>query len=307
MGEKIAYYLFVLPLSHLPMWVLYRFSDLFYILLITIIPYRNKVITKNIENSFPKLNLKERNRIKRRFYRHFSDLIVEGVKNLSITEEGLKKRVVVENPELMQELFELEKNVLLISGHYGNWEWLIKIQDKLFAHKAYGLGMPMTSKFWDKKVNSKRERLGMHVVHAKNYKEELKRDNSTPLALLLLSDQSPGDSLKSYWMDFLSQKTAVLFGVELMTYELGYTPVFFVMNKIKRGYYEMELISFPGDVNVKQYGMITEWHTRELEKAILKRPEFWLWSHKRWKREIPKDLEALKKEQHEKFDIRFKS
>lgn len=305
MGEKIAYYLFVYPLSHLPLWCLYRLSDFFYILLITVFPYRKKVITGNLTRSFPELTPKEINRLKRKFYRHFSDLVIEGIKNLSISENELKSRLVVRNPQLMEELYHQKKNVLLISGHYGNWEWLIKIQDKLFPHQAYGLGMPMTSKFWDKKVNSQRQSLGMRVIHAKNYKEELSKDPQLLKALLLLSDQSPGDSLKSYWTTFLHQSTAVLFGAELMTYQLHYTPVFFKMRKIKRGYYEMELIQYGGNPEVKNYGNITEWHTRQLESLIQENPEFWLWSHKRWKREVPEKLDELKEEQHAQFDRRF--
>lgn len=305
MASKLAYYLLVLPMSHLPMWVLYRFSDFFYLLLITVFPYRKKVITQNLERSFPQLNAKEIAALRRKFYRHFSDLILEGVKNLSITERELRKRILVKNPEVMEICAAKGENVLLISGHYGNWEWLIKIQDKLFPHQAYGIGMPMTSKFWDKKVNERRQAFGMRVVHAKNYKEELLKDSEQIKAVLLLSDQSPGDSRKSYWTRFLNQETAVLFGAEFMTYDLGFTPVFYKMRKLKRGRYEMELKLCNLDLNTKQYGALSEWHTRELESLIEERPEFWLWSHKRWKREVPEDLENLKKEQHAQFNRRF--
>jgi len=307
MGEKIAYYIFVKPMSLLPLWMLYRLSDFFYFLLITVLPYRKKVIVGNLKRSFPELPPKEINRLKRKFYKHFSDLVIEGIKNLSISEQELKRRFKVQNPEVMTELFAQQKNVLLISGHYGNWEWLIKIQDKLFPHQAYGLGMPMTSKFWDRKVNEQRQALGMRVIHAKNYKAELQNDPALLKALLLLSDQSPGDSLKSYWTTFLNQPTAVLFGAELMTYELNYVPVFFKVRKKKRGYYEMELVKFEGDLSQKNYGNITEWHTDQLESLIQERPEFWLWSHKRWKREVPENLNELKEQQHAQFDRRFNS
>ena len=306
MIERLAFYLIVYPMSFLPLWVLYRVSDLFYLLLVTIVPYRKEVISANLKRSFPKYTEHEIRRLRRRFYRHFSDLVIEGVKNLSITEAQLKRRVTVKNPELMDSLFEANKSVLLISGHYGNWEWLIKIQDLLFRHQAYGIGMPMTSKFWDRKVNEKRQSYGMKVIHAKNYKEILAKDNSCK-AILLLSDQSPGDSKKSYWTNFLNQTTAVLFGAEMMTYELNFTPVFFKMRKLKRGYYEMELVSCPIALEEPQFGKLTEWHVNQLEELIIERPEFWLWSHKRWKREVPEDLEILKKQQHEKFTHRFGS
>lgn len=287
------------------MWILYRFSDFFYLILISVFPYRKKVIIENLERSFPTLSKKEISALRRKFYRHFSDLIIEGIKNLSISENELRKRIRVKNPNVLENAAQNKKNVLLISGHYGNWEWLIKIQDKLFQHQAYGIGMPMTSKFWDKKVNERRQAFGMRVIHAKNYKEELQQNPEEIKAVLLLSDQSPGDSRKSYWTHFLNQDTAVLFGAELMTYDLNYLPVFYKMRKIKRGYYEMELIPCPLDLELREYGKVSEWHTKELEGLIQERPEFWLWSHKRWKREVPEDLENLKNEQHAQFNRRF--
>lgn len=287
------------------MWILYRFSDFFYLILISVFPYRKKVITQNLDRSFPTLNKKKIAALRRKFYRHFSDLIIEGIKNLSISENELRKRIRVKNSDVMENAARNKKNVLLISGHYGNWEWLIKIQDKLFQHQAYGIGMPMTSKFWDKKVNERRQAFGMRVIHAKNYKEELQQNPEEIKAVLLLSDQSPGDSRKSYWTHFLNQDTAVLFGAELMTYDLNYLPVFYKMRKIKRGYYEMELIPCPLDLEQREYGKVSEWHTKELEGLIQERPEFWLWSHKRWKREVPEDLENLKNEQHAQFNRRF--
>jgi KDO2-lipid IV(A) lauroyltransferase len=301
----LAYYIFVLPFSYLPLWVLYRFSDLFYLLLLTVFPYRKQVIEQNLKNSFPEISQQEIRKLRNKFYRHFCDLLIEGVKNLTISEKQLRKRLLISNPEIVQELFDKEKNVLLVSGHYNNWEWLISAQNFLFPHQAYGIGMPMTSKFWDKKVNSRRQRFGMRVVHAKNYKKNLAANPQELKAVLVLSDQSPGDSLKSYWMEFLYQPTAVLFGTELMAHELGYSVVFFHTKKIKRGYYEIKLSLITDDPTAEDYGSITEQHTKLLESIIKEKPEYWLWSHKRWKREVPEDLQALKKAQHEKFNRRF--
>lgn len=303
--SKIAYYGIVFPISLLPLPVLYLITDLFYLLLITIVPYRKKVIAQNINNSFPNLSEKEKSRIKRKFYRHFTDLLAEGVKNLSISKREIQRRMKVRNPKVMTELFQAQKNVLLVSGHYNNWEWLVLSQDLLFDHKAIGIGMPLTSKFWDKKINERRSRFGMKVVHAKNYKVEIQKLKDEVKAILVLSDQSPGDSLKSYWMNFLNQRTAVLFGAELMAHDLGYAVVYFTTHKVKRGYYELELKLITDNPQEMQWGEITEAHTKNLEEAILNRPENWLWSHKRWKRDIPKDIEKLKKQQRQKFNEKF--
>ena len=80
---RLFYFLFVAPLSHLPLCILYRISDLLYILLITLNPYRKKVIEENILRSFPEFSKSERTKLKRDFYRHFADLLIEGIKNLN--------------------------------------------------------------------------------------------------------------------------------------------------------------------------------------------------------------------------------
>ncbi len=305
MFAKAAYYLVVRPLSYLPLPVLYLFTDFFYLLLVTFVPYRKNVVHANIARSFPNLSLSERKRIERRFYRHFTDLLAEGVKNLTISEKNLRKRFRVRNPELMDLLYKNKKSVLLVSGHYNNWEWLISAQNFLFPHQAMGIGMPMTSKFWDKKINERRARFGMKIVHSGNFREAIETNHDEPLAILVLSDQSPGDSHKSYWMQFLHQQTPVLFGAEQMAHQYEFAVVGFVTEKVSRGHYEMTLFPIVTEPETCNWGEITETHTRLLEQAILREPEYWIWSHKRWKREVPEDLETLRAQQKAKFEARF--
>jgi KDO2-lipid IV(A) lauroyltransferase len=147
----------------------------------------------------------------------------------------------------------------------------------------------------------------MKVVHAKNFKDEIKKYNDKPVAILTLGDKSPGDARKSYWMEFLHQPTAVLFGTEQMAHSNDFAVVFFINRKVKRGYYEMQLSLITDNPSSCEWGEITEKHTHLLEKEIKTNPAFWIWSHKRWKREVPSDLEQLKKEQHDKFNATFKS
>lgn len=146
MFSKLAYYLFIYPVSFLPLRIMYVFTDFFYLLLITVIPYRKKVVRKNLSHSFPNLSEKELRKIERHYYRHLSDLLAEGAKNMSISKEKLCKRFKVVNPEVVNDLYAQEKDVLLVSGHLNNWEWLITGQDLFFKHQAVGIGMPLSSK-----------------------------------------------------------------------------------------------------------------------------------------------------------------
>lgn len=300
----LVYYLFVLPLAYLPLGISYLFARFFY-LLTFLFPYRKKVILKNLRLSFPHKTEAEIQKLKQDFYSHFSDILIEGLKNLVISKKQLLKRFQIANPELMTTLHQKGKSVLLVSGHYNNWEWMITSQALQFPHKAIGIGQPLTAKFWDKKVNERRSRFGMHVVNSKNFKEELKKYNE-PVAILMLSDQSPTDARKSYWTEFLNQPTAVLFGVEQLANTLDSAVVYFETQKVKRGHYLVHLKLVTEKPKSLKWGAITEMHTKELERSIVNNPAYWLWSHKRWKRTLPTELNQLKKEQENAFNQRFR-
>lgn len=303
----IGYYVFALPFSYLPLPVMYLFTDLFYLLFITVVPYRKAVIEKNLRNSFPEMSDKEIKRLRNKFYRHLTDLLAEGIKNLTISERSIKKRFKVTNPEIMERFFDKKRDVIVVSGHYNNWEWMVSSMPLQFPHEAVGIGMPLSSGFWDKKLNARRSRFGMHVVHAKNYKQELEHLKDKTKAVLVLTDQSPGDSLKSYWTRFLNQETAVLFGAEMIANELDYAVVYYTNCKVKRGYYELTLQVITEEPRSLAWGELTEKHTQLLEKDILNQPENWLWSHKRWKRDVPENLDQLKEQQRAKFEERFRN
>lgn len=303
--NKLLFYLILKPLSKLPLGVLYLFADLVYGLFRTVWPYRKKVIESNLRLSFPDKSPQEIRDIRNRFYRHLADLLVEGIKNFGISAQELKARLTVENPEIMHNLLQKKRNVLLVGGHYGNWEWVITGQALLFDQHAIGLGKPLSSSYFDAKINALRGRFGMDIVHAKNYKENITKYYENGFAMLTLSDQSPGDSLKSYWTTFLNQPTAVLYGAEQMAHQYDLSVVFFSLNRIKRGHYRMHLELICEHAAGKTYGEITEAHTQLLENKINQKPEWWLWSHKRWKREIPENLDALKVLHRETFERKF--
>lgn len=293
----------LIVVSRLPLWILYRVSDFFYLLLITIFPYRKKVIETNLQNSFPELSKSDVRLLRNKFYSHFADLVIEGIKNLTISKGELANRFVLKNPELITQFTNKNQSVMLISGHYGNWEWMITSLATWFDCKTVGIGMPLTNSFWDRALNERRSRYGLQVAHSGNYKVIINGNEAN--VILVLSDQSPSNSENAYWMKFLNQQTAVLFGAEFMANDQKFVPVFFKTTKVKRGIYEIELVPFQGELDKTKYGEITQWHTQLLEETIKQRPEFWLWSHKRWKREIPSHSDELRKNQEARFNSRF--
>jgi len=289
------------------MFCIYGLFDLFYLLIRTVVPYRKKVVEQNLTRSFPDASSAEIKFIKRRFYGFFTDLFAESVKNLFIREASLRKRMTVRNPEVMEQFYYQGKSVILLSSHYNNWEFLITAQSLLFRFQAVGIGSPLSNKYWDRKITARRERFGMKVVHASNYKEELKKLTSKPTATLVLGDQSPGKAENCYWTTFLHQETAFYFGAEYMANEFDMPVICGIIHKVRRGRYELELKLISAQPRLEPYGMITEAYIRNLEQAIIAEPRYWLWSHKRWKKEVPANLTDVKLAHKERFLKRFRS
>ncbi len=304
--NRILYYGIVRPMSYLPLDLIYLISHFFYVLIYYIIPYRRKVVTQNTDRSFPLLSKSERVKIVKNFYHYLTYLIAEAVKNLTISESKLRERVVVRNPEIMDDLYHEGRSVLLISSHFHNWELLITAQNLLFKHQAIGIGMPLSNQFWDKKITERRERFGMKVVNATNYKEVLENQSNHPTATLILGDQSPGKAENCYWTDFLNQKTAFYFGAEILANQTDAALVYAVLNRVKRGYYEVELRLITLQPRQEPYGMITESYIRHLEQDIQLNPYAWLWSHKRWKKAIPDNLTEIQENHKKRFEDRFR-
>lgn len=306
--SALFYYLFVLPLSRCPLWITYRFADFFYLILVTVFPYRKKITDKNLANAFPEKSKQERKRIRRQFYRFVSDILAETIYNLGMSEKQLRKRYRILNPELMQELYDKGRDVILVSAHYHNWEWMITGQPLFFPHQAVGIGEPLTSGFWSKKITALRERFGMHVIHSRIVSETFEdyKKRKVPIATLVLADHSPVDSKRSYWTTFMNQQTAVVFGPELLANSSDAAVVFYLPEKVSRGYYNIQLQLITDEPLSLEYGEITEKHVQLLEERLRIAPPYWLWSHNRWKRNVPEDLDALRSEQKARFDSKFR-
>lgn len=307
MLDRFLYYCVALPWSFMPLWMIYRVADVFYFVIRKVIPYRKDVVAQNIANSFPDKSKEEQSQIAKKFYKYFANLFAESVKNLTISESKLRKRLKVRNPEVMKQLFDEKKNVLLLSSHFNNWEFLINGQSLLFDFTAVGIGMPLSNKFWDKKLNDRRERFGMKVVNAGNYKDVIKGYENQLTATLILNDQSPGKDENCYWTTFLEQETAFYFGAEIMANQNDAAVVNATIHQVKKGYYELELHLITKNPKQEKYGLITDSYVRQLEKTIQEAPEYWLWSHKRWKKGIPENLAHIKAEHKKRFEEKFRN
>ncbi|KYG79517.1 lysophospholipid acyltransferase family protein [Roseivirga echinicomitans] len=284
----VFYYLIIKPLSLLPLWMLYILSDFLYIVAYKIGRYRISVVSANLRNSFPNHSEKELIEIRQQFYRHFTDLLVESLKIFSISEEEAKARFVVTNPEVLQPFIDTNRSILIVGGHYNNWEMLAVGIDAYIEHQSVAIYHALKNKFLNEKILASRSKFGLKMISRPDVKAFFA--NTTALtATIFGADQSPSIAKKVYWTHFLNQETAVMFGVEKFAKEKNSPVVFGGIKKVKRGYYEFTFEVLFAEPTLCLHGEITESHVRRLERQILEAPQYWLWTHKRWKRKKTKE------------------
>ncbi len=274
---------FLKIISLLPFWLLYLISDLLFFFLYYIFKYRRNVVRTNLANAFPEKSLEDRHGIEKRFYSFLADMMLESIKSISISPGELKKRYQFENLDIINTYLEAGRPVIAVSGHYGNWEWgPLSIPSQL-SEDVLVVYKPLSDKKFDTKINSIRSRFGALMVPMKMTLRKLTEYKTKPHVLVLVGDQTPAYEESQYFTSFLNQPTAVFLGVEKIAVRSNYAVIYFSINRIKRGYYKSivkPLVEFPKETSEYE---ITQAHTRELEDLIREKPEYWLWSHRRWK------------------------
>ncbi|MBV5314000.1 MAG: lysophospholipid acyltransferase family protein [Prolixibacteraceae bacterium] len=277
-------------LGHTPFWLLYICADIIYLISFYLVGYRKKTVIQNLKNSFPEKTDQEIKEIRRKFYLHFADLVVETIKAFQMSEDTFRKRFHFKNPEVLNDLYDQGKSVALLSGHYGNWEWTIALP-KIIKHEVNTIYRPIQDETFDHYMKSLRSRFGMFMMPARiSGRTMLELEKAGQLsATYYLTDQT---ALKDtdYWMMFLNQETAVFPGAEKVASKFKHAIVFMDIQKVRRGYYEVEFTKLIDDASTTKKYEVTKAHTKFLEDIIRKRPELWLWSHKRWKHTRPENI-----------------
>lgn len=300
----LLYYLVIIPISLLPFPLLYGLSDFLYILFYYVLGYRKKVIMGNIKRSFPEKTEAEQVAIGKKFYRHFCDLILESLKAFTISQRQVAKRVICKNPEVIDKYYNQGRSVIIAGGHYNNWELFAVGVDQAIKHKAIGIYKPLSNKFFDEKMRNTRSKYGLRMISTKAVKEEFDKDLNSLTATVFATDQSPSNPNNCYWMKFLNQDTGVLFGTEKYAKEYNYPVVYGRINKEKRGHYSFEFFDVTDAPRETEYGEITEKVTHMLEKDIRDIPQYWLWSHRRWKHKQPENWSRESKSLEQKINIK---
>ncbi len=274
---------FLYLISLLPFWFLYLVSDLLFVILYYLTRYRRKVVHENLRNSFPEKSEAERNLIEKKYYKYMADLMVETVKSVSMSEKEVHKRAKYTNPELVEKYFGKGKSIMAAAGHYCNWEMATLEFGFLTDKHRIVVYKPQTNPVFTDFFNRTRSRFGVTMVPMRQTLRKLIETKNELTFSVLVSDQTPTREDAKYFTPFLNQPTAVFLGIEKLSKVIDCVIIFYRIDRVKRGYYEVTLVPLIEEPKACKPYEITEAHVRYLEQQIREKPEYWLWSHRRWK------------------------
>ncbi len=285
--KKILYFLadaFFLILAKLPKSLLYLISDFLYIIIFYLVRYRKKTTLKNLKNSFPDKTKKEMRQIIKKFYHHLCDITIENAALIKMSKKKIASYAQFMNPEILTEYYNNNRNIIMVFGHYANWEFLSLLP--LYTKYPF---LPVYKTVNNNYINDRfykmRSLFGSIPVKMENtLKLTLKYHKSNQAMILgLVADQRPRRKNIQYWTNFLNQETPVFTGAEKIGKRIDAAIIFIDISKEKRGLYKIEFSTLCENSTKTKEFEITELFIRKLENQIRKNPEYWLWSHNRWK------------------------
>lgn len=277
-------------LALLPLKVLYLFADAIYFLIYYVIGYRKKLVRQNLAQSFPEYTPAHRLEIEKRFYRNFSDYIIETIKLLHITDKEILKRMEFENLDIITGLMDNGKSVVAYFAHTGNWEWAPSITLHCAPQLASGdvfaqVYRPLRNERFDRLMLKIRSRFGSMSIAKKVTLRtllSLRRDNIVSITGFM-SDQKPSHGDQTHIINFMGRPTAVITGTETLGRRLGMAAVYWDMSKPRRGHYKISVRLITDDMSSIEPMSATDTYFAMLEQTVRRDPSIWLWSHNRWK------------------------
>jgi len=280
----ILTYSIIWVLHTLPDRILYFFSDGLYMIAYYLAGYRKQVVLENLSRAFPEYDHQEIQHTAKKFYHHLCDMLLESAVFLFYHKRRALKKISYRNPELLEELHKKGRQVIAVTAHYGNWEYL----STMGLHTDYRIiaaYKPLKNKYFDRFILKSRKKYGVIPVPMEKIARSMMahRREKKPTLAVFLSDQRPLWKNIQYWTKFLGMDTPLYLGTEKLSRKLDAAVIFLKIKKVKRGHYEVEYELVCEDPSDMEPYQITEIHVRILEDLIRERPELWLWSHRRWK------------------------
>lgn len=285
--QRIAFYLvyaFLWLISILPFPIFYFVSDCIFVIIYYIIGYRKKTVRSNIQLTLPHLSKKEQLQVEKKFYKHMCDMFMEMIKTISISKKEIQKRFTFTNIELFHEYEKKKKSIILFYAHYASWEWSITL-GTFINFKGFGIYKKIRNPYFDKLVKDIRSHFDATLIDTKaTTKTVIENQNKGILGVYgFISDQTPAKQKAKYWDTFMGHQVPIHIGGESLARSLDMNVLYMKVSKVKRGFYEATFIPITDNIKAEPKFEVSKKFIREVEKQIYEAPEYYFWTHKRWK------------------------
>ena len=292
-------YPFLWLISILPFRLFYLFSDFVYLIVFYVARYRRKTVLQNLQLVFPEKNNQELKKIRKEFFRHMVDMFLEMIKSLSISNEELKKRFAFTNVEEIQKIREMDKSILLACGHYASYEWMNALQLYGLDYRGFGVYKKVKNRYFDQLAKDIRGRYDGTLIPTTKAKKTITYNEEAGIrgVYAMIADQSPKLARSRAWATFMGIQVPVFMGLEELSRSLDMAVVYLHVEKVKRGHYVASFKTLSYAPNNEPAHFITRSYFENLEAQIKAEPQYYLWTHKRWKHRdavIPNNVTVIK-------------
>lgn len=272
-------------ISILPMRILFMISDVLYVITYYIIGYRKKIVRSNLKLCFPEKSEQELLELEKKSFQHFIDVFMELIKSFTMTEKEMSKRLSITNPELLDAYYEQNKSVIFLSGHYANWEWVSFIVERSLNYHMSVVYKQLSNTYFDRIIKKTRIKFGVKFVPSKEFYPEILTNlkNNKIQAYGFLADQNPRWEKIKYWGMFMGAEVPIIVGPETIARKLDLPVFYFQTERVKRGVYQSTFILLEKEPKQAPLYQLTDKYMQELEKQIRKAPEFYFWTHRRFR------------------------
>jgi KDO2-lipid IV(A) lauroyltransferase len=276
---------FIILMGILPFRILYFFSDFARFVLKDVFGYRKKVIVSNLKRCFPEAGPDEIKKLTHDVYVNLMDVMAEGFKAFTMSDNQISARHKILNPEILNPYKNTQTNIIAAPTHYGNWEWGALSPPLQLDYQIAAFYTPLSNPHMDMRIRRNRSRTGTILSSTHETSKTFDDQENSRTVFIMAGDQSPSKKRadRAVWVDFLGQQTAFLHGIEKHAVSRNLPVMFVDIQRVKRGYYELELSWITQNPRETSAGEITKLYAKKLEEQIRRSPGNWLWSHRRWK------------------------
>jgi Kdo2-lipid IVA lauroyltransferase/acyltransferase len=271
-------------LTRVPLSVLYAFGALMYFVAFHVMRWRRDRAEQDVLNSFPEKDPIERAAIVRQSYKNLADTLMESFWGFGASAEAIKRHVTFDNAELVTGQIALGRSLVLLTAHYGNWEWLSLAAGAHFGIKIDVVYQPQRVAAFDSFLREARARFGSRFIPRNEFIFDLMSHADQARIYALIADQTPKGKDPKHWTRFLNQDTAFFTGAGKIAQFIEAPVIYVSMHRVRRGYYSVHLLEIgtpPYDEGTDT--LIVERYASSLAKDITDSPADWLWLQKKWK------------------------